>query len=744
MGPDTQTTDAPPIGRIPDADTTPGSQSVSTALPTLNPTDSPYQPLNLPTEEPKQAPPLPERQQDPNLGATSKTGAVAYLADQVLRGAMQGYDFAQQKKADQFNKKLAAQQSIYNDQAKQLHDMAVAGVDPNSKEFKDAQNRVLASWQATMNTIGERIPQPKKSSKSKQGQQDGTDQSSLLARALNHKNDPQDALQAVYQGAIATGPPVFHQIQPYLSPAYQAQKRQGAQTQASQATTQATTADTQAQVADINNKLAHAVQSGASQDQIDALIRQRDELAPSQKFPVGGLKRSGQGADGKWYEWQEDQEGKEIPNTRRPLSTAGLGAKAPKLGWTKVDGKWGSQNYDPETNQPIPGTFDSTKVPPANVLALYPSEHTLTGKFVDSNGVLQTYSTTTTSERALPPGLGNSGSSSASPRTMVTPNPKGLVEPGNIPIDNRPTVKNADGSHSTEYSVSFNQDGKEVLVPTVVGGKFLTPDGKKPKEGSPEEKAMFKAAWQHYLDTGENLGKFDSPANADAYAEQLHNRGAISHQPKTAAPSSGTAPPTSQGSGTKPIGYVGSASYKAAVKQATDAQKDFNNASTNLSTMLKTAAEAKQGNGAAQVGILAAYLKTVVGGQGSGLRITKAEWDAATQTRPFLKGIEAKFSPDGYMSGAAIAPSQVDQMVNEVHQKTKALYDTTQSAKQRVEDQRKADMQAGGLGAKPAPKTPSTTPQTHVFDSAAWKAANPKGDVEAAKAQAKAQGYEVR
>lgn len=113
---------------------------------------------------------------------------------------------------------------------------------------------------------------------------------------------------------------------------------------------------------------------------------------------------------------------------------------------------------------------------------------------------------------------------------MATPNPKGLKEPGNLPIWNRPTVRNADGTHSSEYSTSFqdSKTGYEVLVPTIVNGKFLTPDGKKPREGSAEEKAMFKKAWDHYLQTGENLGKFDSPANADAYANALHNRGAPS------------------------------------------------------------------------------------------------------------------------------------------------------------------------------------------------------------------------
>lgn len=117
------------------------------------------------------------------------------------------------------------------------------------------------------------------------------------------------------------------------------------------------------------------------------------------------------------------------------------------------------------------------------------------------------------------------GKPKGSTDTMVVANPKGLVEAGNLNIWNRPTVKNSDGSHSTEYSTSFNVDGKEVLVPTVVNGKFLTPDGKKPPEGSASEKQMFDKALQHYRQTGQNLGKFDNPDDADAYANVLHNRG---------------------------------------------------------------------------------------------------------------------------------------------------------------------------------------------------------------------------
>lgn len=110
---------------------------------------------------------------------------------------------------------------------------------------------------------------------------------------------------------------------------------------------------------------------------------------------------------------------------------------------------------------------------------------------------------------------------------MAVPDAKGLVEAGNLPIWNRPTVKNHDGSRSTEYSISQWDDrtNAEVLIPTVVNGKFLTPDGKKPPEGSAAEKAMFKEAWRHYLKTGENLGKFKTADDADKYANILHERG---------------------------------------------------------------------------------------------------------------------------------------------------------------------------------------------------------------------------
>jgi hypothetical protein len=84
----------------------------------------------------------------------------------------------------------------------------------------------------------------------------------------------------------------------------------------------------------------------------------------------------------------------------------------------------------------------------------------------------------------------------------------GLLQPGNIDLTTRPIVQNEDGSQSTVRSISFEENGKEILIPTVGDeGKILTDD----------------EAIARYHSTGKHLGIFDNPANADKYAEQLHN-----------------------------------------------------------------------------------------------------------------------------------------------------------------------------------------------------------------------------
>lgn len=85
---------------------------------------------------------------------------------------------------------------------------------------------------------------------------------------------------------------------------------------------------------------------------------------------------------------------------------------------------------------------------------------------------------------------------------------KGLRQAGNIDLKSRPIVKNADGTISTVRSMSFEEDGMEVLVPTVSDdGRIL---------GDDEAIAL-------YHSSGKHLGKFERPEDASAYAEQLHD-----------------------------------------------------------------------------------------------------------------------------------------------------------------------------------------------------------------------------
>ena len=79
--------------------------------------------------------------------------------------------------------------------------------------------------------------------------------------------------------------------------------------------------------------------------------------------------------------------------------------------------------------------------------------------------------------------------------------------PGNVDLFNRKVLNNPDGSVSTTSSISIGTDQGEVLIPTVIDGVRLSNED----------------AIKRYRQTGEHLGIFDTPENADSYATALHN-----------------------------------------------------------------------------------------------------------------------------------------------------------------------------------------------------------------------------
>lgn len=84
---------------------------------------------------------------------------------------------------------------------------------------------------------------------------------------------------------------------------------------------------------------------------------------------------------------------------------------------------------------------------------------------------------------------------------------------GNIDLEKLPVVWNKDGTYSTVRSITIEEMGKQVLIPTVINGKVVSNE----------------AAIRHYHKTGKHLGVFESPQAAERAAEQIHIEQAAMH-----------------------------------------------------------------------------------------------------------------------------------------------------------------------------------------------------------------------
>jgi hypothetical protein len=91
--------------------------------------------------------------------------------------------------------------------------------------------------------------------------------------------------------------------------------------------------------------------------------------------------------------------------------------------------------------------------------------------------------------------------------TDEQPSAPGLVVPGNIDVHNRQKIP-VDGGYATVRSMNFTDDGRSVLIPTAADGRIMTPD----------------EAIAYYDQTGQHLGIFDTPENAEAFGKNLHEQ----------------------------------------------------------------------------------------------------------------------------------------------------------------------------------------------------------------------------
>lgn len=113
----------------------------------------------------------------------------------------------------------------------------------------------------------------------------------------------------------------------------------------------------------------------------------------------------------------------------------------------------------------------------------------------------------------------------------------GASRRGDVDVNHRPNITNEDGSKSSIYSmtVPISRNGAPVpweskdianyaLVPSIVNGRFLSPNGKMPTTDQ-ANRQLEDAATRYYGKTRQNLGTFQSPGYADEYASLTHDYG---------------------------------------------------------------------------------------------------------------------------------------------------------------------------------------------------------------------------
>jgi hypothetical protein len=197
----------------------------STSIQQYDPTvPQQYQSVQLPDPQPAMPSPLPTQGPDIN-GAVKKSGAIATVADGILRGFMQGRAYHQAAEVMKLKKKTDDLQNSYNQDAVRLYQLTAAGVDPNSAEYKAAKSSVDGSWGALMDFYGQHIEQM---TGEKKGKKKKTDQQLPPQAVLtNPASTPFEKAQAWYAVSKQAGPPVYGQVAMLNTKEAQAQRKAG-------------------------------------------------------------------------------------------------------------------------------------------------------------------------------------------------------------------------------------------------------------------------------------------------------------------------------------------------------------------------------------------------------------------------------------------------------------------------------------------------------------------------------------
>lgn len=162
--------------------------------------------------------------------------------------------------------------------------------------------------------------------------------------------------------------------------------------------------------------------------------------------------------------------------------------------------------------------------------------------------------------------------------------------------------------------------------------------------------------------------------------------------------------------------------YVAARRNLNKAKDDYRQSVTRATTMDQNLIDARKGSQQAMLSMVANHIGMTLGAQ-KGARITRAVWDEATESAPWISSTIAKsfhqdengdYIFDGWKGGVTLTDDQMQQMVDLAHQKV----DIQKQAIQGVEEDYSDDLAKGGKHENPAPKknakptTPAPAPKT--------------------------------
>jgi hypothetical protein len=152
--------------------------------------------------------------------------------------------------------------------------------------------------------------------------------------------------------------------------------------------------------------------------------------------------------------------------------------------------------------------------------------------------------------------------------------------------------------------------------------------------------------------------------------------------------------------------------HAAAKRIVNTAKSDLLSAQERVETMDKNKKDALAGNQQAMLSLVANHIGMTLGAQ-KGARITRAVWDEAMESAPWLESQAAKWFHtdengdhvfDGFKGGVTLTADQINQMVDLAHQKGGTL----ETHAKKVEETFQQDL--GGKGGKDTTK-PSAAPE---------------------------------